>query len=88
MADNLHVLIVMKSGSLALLEPSGPVQGLLYLWLYLTVWEARMILPVEQRTRLGTLRVQSQGQGITVFSQTSTQSRILQFFLQGTAAGV
>jgi len=26
-ADNLHVTIVMKSGSLILLEPSGPVQS-------------------------------------------------------------
>jgi hypothetical protein len=33
-ADNphhLHVLIVLKSGGLNLLEPSGPVQGLLYI---------------------------------------------------------
>jgi hypothetical protein len=32
-ADNLatHVPIVLKSGSLILLEPSGPVMGLLYL---------------------------------------------------------
>ena len=29
-ADNLHVPIVLKSGSLNLLEPSGPVMGLLY----------------------------------------------------------
>ena len=32
-ADNLHVPIVLKSGSLNLLEPSGPVQGLFYLLL-------------------------------------------------------
>ena len=31
--DNLHVPIVLKSGSFSLLEPSGPVQGLLYLYL-------------------------------------------------------
>ena len=87
-ADNLYVPIVMKSGSLSLLEPSGPIQGLLYLYLYLSEWEARMILPVYQHNRLGTLEVQSQGQGITVFSQTSTKPRILKFFLQGTASGV
>jgi hypothetical protein len=28
---HLHVQIVLKSGSLNLLEPSGPVMGLLYL---------------------------------------------------------
>jgi hypothetical protein len=28
---HFHVPIVLKSGSLNLLEPSGPVQGLLYL---------------------------------------------------------
>jgi hypothetical protein len=30
---HLHVPIVLKSWSLNLLEPSGPVQGLLYLYL-------------------------------------------------------
>ena len=29
---HLHVTIVLKTGSLNLLEPSGPVQGLLYLY--------------------------------------------------------
>jgi hypothetical protein len=29
--NHLHVPIVLKSGSLNILEPSGPVQGLLYL---------------------------------------------------------
>jgi hypothetical protein len=35
-ANNLHVPIVLKSGSLNLLEPSGPVQGMLYLYPYLS----------------------------------------------------
>jgi hypothetical protein len=34
-ADQLHMPIVLKSGSLNLLEPSGPVMGLLYLYLYI-----------------------------------------------------
>ena len=36
-ADNLppSCAIVMKSGNLNFLEPSGPVMGLLYLYLYL-----------------------------------------------------
>jgi hypothetical protein len=33
---HLHVLIVLKFGSLSLFEPSGPVQGLLYLLLLST----------------------------------------------------
>jgi hypothetical protein len=38
---HLHVLIVMKSGSLKLLEPSGPVQGLLYLFFFYPVGTCR-----------------------------------------------
>jgi len=35
---HLRVLIVLKSGSLNLLEPSGPVQGLLfYFYMYQTL---------------------------------------------------
>jgi hypothetical protein len=36
---HLHVLIVMKSGSLNLLEPSGPVMGLLYLYLIIVMYK-------------------------------------------------
>jgi hypothetical protein len=32
---HLHVLIFLNSGSINLLEPSGPVQGLIYLYCYL-----------------------------------------------------
>jgi len=35
-ADDLHVPIVLKSGSLILLEPSGPVMGLLDLFVPFT----------------------------------------------------
>ena len=33
----LHVPIVLKSGSLNLLEPSGPVMGLLYLFTFIII---------------------------------------------------
>jgi len=37
-ADNhLHMLIVLKSGRLKLLEPSGPVQACNRIYLYYTV---------------------------------------------------
>jgi hypothetical protein len=46
-ADNLHVPIVLKSGSFNLLDPSGPVMGLLYL--YLTNYRGISYLPTTYK---------------------------------------
>jgi hypothetical protein len=75
-ADNLHGPIVMKSGSFDLLEPSGPVQGLLYHCLYLTKWEARIILPVQQCNRLGTGSPVSGARDYYLLSNVQTSSNV------------
>jgi len=42
-AYHLHVPIVMKSGSLSLLDPSRPVQGMLYLYVHTSCYICRHI---------------------------------------------
>jgi len=54
---DLHVLIVMKSVDLNLLEPSGPVQACTRIALPLLVANARQILNEKCRTVVGFLMI-------------------------------
>jgi len=80
-ADNLTTLppIVLKSGSFNLLEPSGPVMGLLYLYF---LSSAHPCIHIQQCPHLYTIVSEAVGSSeVSEQIYQTTRRHILQYFI-------